>query len=37
MNIVDANIVLRYLLQDAEQFLDRARDKMENHSIFIPQ
>lgn len=36
MNIVDANIILRYLLQDAVQFLDQARDKIENHNIFIP-
>jgi predicted nucleic-acid-binding protein len=36
MNIVDANLILRYLLQDAVQFLDQARDKIENHSIFIP-
>ncbi|HIW33319.1 MAG TPA: PIN domain-containing protein [Candidatus Paenibacillus intestinavium] len=36
MNIVDANIILRYLLQDAVQFIDQARDKIENHPIFIP-
>ncbi|GAC42585.1 PIN domain-containing protein [Paenibacillus popilliae] len=36
MNIVDANIILRYLLQDAIQFIDQARDKIENHPIFIP-
>ncbi|MDF2716308.1 MAG: putative nucleic-acid-binding protein contains domain [Paenibacillus sp.] len=36
MNIVDANLILRYLLQDAVQFLDQARDKIENYSIFIP-
>jgi predicted nucleic-acid-binding protein len=36
MNIVDANIILRYLLQDAVQFLEQARDKIENHNIFIP-
>jgi predicted nucleic-acid-binding protein len=36
MNIVDANIILRYLLQDAIQFLDQARDKIENQNIFIP-
>ena len=29
MNIVDANIILRYLLQDAIQFLDQARDKID--------
>jgi predicted nucleic-acid-binding protein len=36
MNIVDANIILRYLLQDATQFIDQARDKIENYNIFIP-
>jgi predicted nucleic-acid-binding protein len=36
MNIVDANLILRYLLQDAVQFIDQARDKIENHHIFIP-
>ena len=36
MNIVDANVILRYLLQDAIQFLNQARDKIENHNIFIP-
>jgi len=36
MNIVDANLILRYLLQDDEQFVEYANDKMERHSIFIP-
>lgn len=36
MNIVDANLILRYLLQDAVQFIEQARDKIENHHIFIP-
>jgi predicted nucleic-acid-binding protein len=36
MNIVDANLILRYLLQDATQFIDQARDKIENYNIFIP-
>jgi predicted nucleic-acid-binding protein len=36
MNIVDANLILRYLLQDAIQFIDQARDKIENYHIFIP-
>lgn len=36
MNIVDANLILRYLLQDAVQFIEKARDKIENHHIFIP-
>ncbi|MCD9023599.1 PIN domain-containing protein [Cohnella silvisoli] len=36
MNIVDANLILRYLLQDAIHFLEQARDKIEDHNIFIP-
>jgi predicted nucleic-acid-binding protein len=36
MNIVDANIILRYLLQDAQQFLEQARGKIEDQNIFIP-
>ncbi|GGI46284.1 hypothetical protein GCM10008018_16350 [Paenibacillus marchantiophytorum] len=36
MNIVDANLILRYLLQDAAQFLDQAKEKIENYNIFIP-
>lgn len=36
MNIVDANLILRYLLQDAPQFIDQANEKMERCSIFIP-
>ncbi|MDP4098910.1 PIN domain-containing protein [Paenibacillus sp. P96] len=36
MNIVDANLILRYLLQDAVQFIDQANEKMERYSIFIP-
>ena len=36
MNIVDANIILRYLLQDIEQFINQANEKIECHSIFIP-
>ncbi len=36
MNIVDANLILRYLLQDAVQFVDQASEKIENHPIFIP-
>lgn len=36
MNIVDANVILRYLLQDAAQFIEPAKDKIENHDIFIP-
>lgn len=29
MNIVDANLILRYLLQDAEQFIELANETME--------
>lgn len=36
MNIVDANLILRYLLQDAAQFIEQAQDKIEDHNIFIP-
>lgn len=37
MNIVDAIIILRYLLlQDAIKFLEQARDKIENQNKFIP-
>lgn len=36
MNIVDANIILRYLLQDAHHFLEQAREKIEDQFIFIP-
>jgi predicted nucleic-acid-binding protein len=36
MNIVDANVILRYLLQDAVQFLEQTRETMEDHNIFIP-
>lgn len=36
MNIVDANYILRYLLQDVEQFIEQANEKMERCSIFIP-
>jgi predicted nucleic-acid-binding protein len=36
MNIVDANIILRYLLQDAQQFLEQAREQMEDQNVFIP-
>lgn len=36
MNIVDANLILRYLLQDTEQFIDKANETMERCSVFIP-
>lgn len=36
MNIVDANLILRYLLQDSAQFIEQASDKLENYPVFIP-
>lgn len=36
MKIVDANVILRYLLQDSIQFMEQARDNIENNPIFIP-
>ena len=36
MKIVDANVVLRYLLQDNEKLSNKAKDVIENNEIFIP-
>jgi predicted nucleic-acid-binding protein len=36
MKIVDANFVLRYLLQDNEKLSNKAKDIIENNEIFIP-
>ncbi|SDC88388.1 PIN domain-containing protein [Geotoga petraea] len=36
MKIVDANVVLRYLLQDNEKLSNKAKDIIENNEIFIP-
>ncbi|WP_425060952.1 hypothetical protein SCACP_17170 [Sporomusa carbonis] len=36
MNIVDANIILRYLLNDEEELATRATDIVENYSVYIP-
>lgn len=36
MNIVDTNLILRDLLQDAAQFIEQASDKLENYPVFIP-
>ncbi|MBD2844550.1 PIN domain-containing protein [Paenibacillus sp. IB182496] len=33
---LDANIILRYLLQDAEPFIEQATEKMERFVIYIP-
>ncbi len=36
MKIVDANIVLRYLLNDTEALSERAADLLENNEVFVP-
>jgi len=36
MKIVDANIVLRYLLNDAEDLSERAAALLENNEVFVP-
>jgi predicted nucleic-acid-binding protein len=36
MEIVDANIILRYLLDDVEELSDKACQIVENNEIFIP-
>lgn len=36
MKIADANIILRYLLNDNEELSERAADILENNEIFIP-
>lgn len=36
MQIVDANIILRYLLNDIEDLANKATDILENNEIFIP-
>ena len=36
MKIVDANIVLRYLLNDAEDLSEKAIELLENNDVFIP-
>jgi len=36
MNIVDANIILRYLLNDAEEMSEKASNLLENNEIFVP-
>ena len=35
MNIVDANIVLRYLLNDTKDLADKATEILENNVVFI--
>ncbi|MEQ8187753.1 MAG: PIN domain-containing protein [Candidatus Eremiobacterota bacterium] len=36
MQIVDANIILRYLLEDIEELANKASDILENNELFIP-
>jgi len=36
MKIADANIVLRYLLNDTKELAERATDILENNEVFIP-
>jgi len=36
MIIVDANIILRYLLNDTETLSDKAADILENNEVFVP-
>lgn len=36
MKIVDANIILRYLLNDIENLSDIAADILENNEVFVP-
>lgn len=36
MKIVDANIVLRYLLNDIEELLEKAAEILENNEVFVP-
>jgi predicted nucleic-acid-binding protein len=36
MNIVDANIILRYLLNDVEELATRASGILENTFVYIP-
>lgn len=36
MNIVDANIILRYLLNDMEELSEKAAELLENNEVFVP-
>lgn len=36
MKIVDANVILRYLLNDIEDMAEKATELMENHEVYIP-
>jgi len=36
MKIVDANIVLRYLLDDSEKMSEKAAEILENNEVYVP-
>ncbi len=36
MKIVDANVVLRYLLNDSDELSDKAAEILENNIVFLP-
>jgi predicted nucleic acid-binding protein len=36
MKIIDANIILRYLLNDTEKLAIKARDIIENNKVLVP-
>lgn len=36
MKIVDANIILRFLLNDVEELSEKATEILENNEVFIP-
>jgi len=36
MEIVDANVILRYILNDNEDFSETSAKILENHTIYIP-
>ena len=36
MKIVDANIVLRYLLNDSDNLSEKAAEILENNMVFLP-
>jgi predicted nucleic-acid-binding protein len=36
MKIIDANIILRYLLNDSQELSEKATEILENNSVFVP-
>lgn len=36
MKIIDANIILRYLLNDVEELSEKAEEIIENNDVFVP-